>query len=39
MQDMEANQLIGKNVPFDLLTTIAAEDTNKDICQKAIACF
>lgn len=36
MQDMEANQLIGKNVPFDLLTTIAAEDTNKDICQKLL---
>lgn len=36
LQDMEHNQLLGKNVPFDLLTTIIAEDTNKDICQKLL---
>lgn len=36
MQDMEANQIVGKNVPFDLLSTIVSEDTNKDICQKLL---
>ena len=36
MQDMEANQLLGKNIPFDLLVTIISEDTNKDICQKLL---